>query len=329
MDAMMHRAVLAVFVVCAMLSCGQAYALGTPAGTAIANQADITFNMNGSPNSLASNIATLQVAEIVDVNLLLQTPQRLVQGGATSQPLLFTLTNTGNGTEAFALGAATTLAGDEFDPVLGNPSVFFDTDGSGDLTSGDVAYVSGVNDPVLAADESVTLLLVSDIPAGLSDGDRGFGEVVATAATGTGVPGSVLGGVGAGGVDVVFGGSGGEARQTGSYLVGEVSLLLSKSARINDPAGGARAVPGATIVYTVLVSATGTGFATGASFADPIPVNTTYEPGSLRLNGLPLTDGIDTDAGSFEPTLPEIRVQLGDLDANDPAQQVQFSVKIN
>ena len=43
-------------------------------------------------------------------------------------------------------------------------------------------------------------------------------------------------------------------------------------------------MPGARINYSIVVSATGTGTATNAVFTDNIPANTTYVPGSLRLN---------------------------------------------
>ena len=79
----------------------------------------------------------------------LQTPSVPVIAGATQQEMLFRVTNTGNGPETFRLQMTSVLGGDEFDPVAASPSIYFDTDASGDLSPGDTPYVVGSNDPVL------------------------------------------------------------------------------------------------------------------------------------------------------------------------------------
>ena len=78
-----------------------AHAIGTAAGTEIRNQAEISFVLNGSVEIRQSNSTTLRVLELLDVNLLAQTPERVVDAGEPAAPLLFTLTNTGNGTGTF------------------------------------------------------------------------------------------------------------------------------------------------------------------------------------------------------------------------------------
>jgi uncharacterized repeat protein (TIGR01451 family) len=88
-------------------------------------------------------------------------------------------------------------------------------------------------------------------------------------------------------------------------------------------------VPGAHITYTIAVSATGTGSATGVVFVDDIPANTEYLPGTLTLNSVALTDGADTDAGFFETTpSTRVRVQLGTLTQASGTQTVTFAVRI-
>ena len=94
------------------------------------------------------------------------------------QELVFTLTNTGNGTETFNLTALSAgVVGDDFDPTLAAPAIYFDTDNSGDFSGGDVAYVPGMNDPVLAADASVRLIVVNNIPNSAVNGNRGRSQL--------------------------------------------------------------------------------------------------------------------------------------------------------
>jgi uncharacterized repeat protein (TIGR01451 family) len=90
-------------------------------------------------------------------------------------------------------------------------------------------------------------------------------------------------------------------------------------------------VPGARIRYQVVVTATGTGTATGASFRDPIPANTTFVPGSITLNGNPITDSTaDADAGGYATSpAAAVQVALGDLTQASGPQTLVFDVTIN
>jgi uncharacterized repeat protein (TIGR01451 family) len=223
------------------------------------------------------------------------------------------------------------LAGDEFDPTPSAPaSIYFDTDASGDLSPTDTPYAAGTNDPVLAPDAFVTVLVVNDIPAAAIDGNRGFSRLTADSRTGTNVPGFTFAGAGFNGTDAVIGLSGGDADATGQYLVAGVCVAAVKSQAVIDQFGGTRPVPGARIEYTVVVSATGTGTAASSVFADNIPANTTYVPGTLRLNSAALTDGADADAGEFTTTpAARVRVALGALTQASGSQTIQFAVTIN
>lgn len=153
-----------------------------------------------SAERVVSNTITFLVAERVDVVVTPQSGQVVVLPNGTARSLLFTVTNTGNGTETYQLAINSIVVGDDFDPIPSLPdTVFFDTDGSGNFNTGDVAYVPGGNGPILLADESVDVLLVNDIPASVTNGDLGRSELIAAAATGSGVPGTVYAGLGDGG----------------------------------------------------------------------------------------------------------------------------------
>jgi uncharacterized repeat protein (TIGR01451 family) len=307
-----------------------ALAVGVAAGTSIDNTAEVTYTVGSVSATATSNTTSVTVAEILDVVVTLQTPSVPVTAGATQQEMLYRVTNTGNGAETFRLQMTSTLGGDEFDPVAAAPSIYFDTDSSGDLSPGDTAYVAGSNDPVLNADAFVTVLLVNDIPAGAVDGNRGFSRLLADSRTGTGAPGTTFAGQGAGGTDAVVGTTGADSDATGQYLVAGVAVNAVKSQAVADQFGGTRPVPGARINYTIVVSATGTGSAGATVFSDNIPANTTYVPGTLRLNSAALSDGADADAGDFS-TVPNarVRVQLGTLTQASGSQTIQFAVTIN
>ncbi len=285
---------------CALfIYCATAGAVGTPVGTVIQNTATIDFDIAGTPLTLTSNPTSVTVVERIDVIVTRQSPQILVAPNDTGRAILFTVTNTGNGTEAFALVIDSGLGGDNFDPVPAVPAIFFDSDSSGDFNVGvDVAYIPGVNEPVLAADASQDVFIVNDIPGTVLDGQTGLSQLTATAVSGSGLPGTVLPLLGDGGVDAVVGTTGGEDSDVGDYFVSTVMLDIIKSQAVADQFGGTQAIPGATITYTVTIQVTTTGTATASVFSDLIPTFTTFVPTSITLNSLPLSDGIDADAGA-------------------------------
>jgi len=145
------------------------------------------YSVGTSTVTTDSNTSTIQVAERLDAVLTLASATVQVSPGATAEELVFTLTNTGNGSERFNLTALSAgVVGDDFDPTLASPAIYFDSDNSGDFSGGDAAYNPGVNDPVLAADASVRLLVINNIPATVVNGNRGRSQLTAAAASGTG-----------------------------------------------------------------------------------------------------------------------------------------------
>ncbi|HWN37546.1 MAG TPA: hypothetical protein VNP02_03545 [Gammaproteobacteria bacterium] len=323
------RRTLLLTIASSVASPAAVHAVGTAAGTNITNTATVNYSLGGTPTTITSNTTTLAVAELINVTIALQSPTVSVAAGGSNKALLFLVTNTGNGGEIFALAGDSVLVGDDFDPTPAAPFIYFDTDSSGDLSPADTPYVAGGNDPFIAADGSVAVLLVNNIPPGLPDGEYGRSELTATANTGTGAPGTVMPGQGPGGVDAVIGTSGGVAAVFGQYLVGDILLSAVKSQAVLDPFGGSQPIPGAAITYQIVVTAAGSGVALGAAFSDPIPASTTYVAGSLRLNGATLTDSVDSDAGSFTLGPARVAVSLGDLSTAAGPQTIDFRVTIN
>ncbi|MEN8007684.1 MAG: hypothetical protein ABFS42_11755 [Candidatus Krumholzibacteriota bacterium] len=309
-----------------------AFAGGTPAGTDITSQAIINYTITGTGYSGVSNTVTTSVAEVLDLSLVWQDAAPVaVQPGAGGQALTFRLTNIGNGSDSYALTGLSTLTGDDFDPNLTN--IHLDTNGNGSFDPGsDELYIPGGNDPVLAADAFTMLFLLNDIPSGALVDQLGDSRLDVVSNTGSGNPGEVIVGAGEMGVDAVVGAGGGLADDRGTYRIVPLSaqLAILKSAVVVDPFGGSRPVTGATITYELSVTATGTGTTSNVVISDDIPLNTTYNPGTLMLNGASVTDALDGDNGDVGGTTSgTITVAIGDVAVGGPGQTITFTVTID
>jgi uncharacterized repeat protein (TIGR01451 family) len=291
----------------------------------------VDFTQNGEQQAAQSNTVGFVVAERLDVAVTGQSGQFVVSPGDVDRALLFTVTNLGNGDEVFRLSLNNVVAGNDFDPVSALPdAIFFDTDGSGDFNVGDVAYGAGTNDPDLAPDESIDVFIVHDIPGNVANGQLGRSELIATAATGSGAAGTVYPTQGDGGIDAVVGVTTATATEFGEYIVDDVAVEVVKSQVVADPDGGTTPIVGATITYTINVEVLNSGTATAAVISDPIPNWSTYVPGSITLNGDPISDATDGDAGEYDITAaPTVVVRLGDLAQADGVQNVVFQVTID
>jgi uncharacterized repeat protein (TIGR01451 family) len=318
-------AALAAVSACALAA--PARAAGTPAGTNITNVATATYELpSGGETSIDSNVVTLKVDELLDVSVAWSDPADVAAAaGATAQRLKFTVTNGGNGSESFALATIANGGGDDFDPAV--TSIVLDTNGNGAYDAGiDTVYASGSNDPELAPDQSITVFVLSSIPAGAGDGHRGRIDLTAAAKTRSGSPGTSFAGAGQGGGDAVVGATGADSEDEGYYRVSRADVSFVKSATVADAFGGTAAAPGSTITYTLAATVSGSGSLANLRVSDPIPAGTTYKPGSLTLEGSPLTDSADSDSGSFNGSA--VSVALGTLAAG-ATRTITFQVKID
>jgi hypothetical protein len=152
-----------------------ALATGTAAGTTITNIASATYNdAGGNPKSVPSNQVDIKVDELLDVTVATADPGDIVTlPGSTNQILSFTITNTGNGSEAFRLTPNASVGGDQYNPTV--TSLVLDTNGNGVYDPGtDTIYTPGSNDPILAQDASIKVFVLSTTPGGVTDLDRGI-----------------------------------------------------------------------------------------------------------------------------------------------------------
>lgn len=305
-------------------------AAGTPAGTIIENAVQVSFDLGGSAQTVDSNTTSITVAERIDVSVIPLSPQAFVSPRTSNSSLLFRVTNIGNGSETFALQLDSNVVGDDFDPVPAAPAIYFDTDASGDLSPADTAYVPGNNDPTLAADAAIDVLVVNDIPAAVTNGQIGRSEFTVRSLTGNGAPGDPFPNQGDGGVDALVGASGGLAAEQSEYVGDDVQINVVKTVAVLDPFGGSEPVTGATLTYTITIEVANSGVATASTFVDPIPTNTSFVNSSLSLNGSALTDAVADDAGELDTTAaPTVVVRLGDLTQASGVQTVSFDVVID
>lgn len=304
-----------------------ASAAGTAAGTTISNTATATYtDPGGNAQTANSNQVDIKVDELLDVTVATADPGPVaVAPGSTNQVLSFTVTNTGNGSEAFDLTATTAIGGDQFDPTA--TSIVIDTNNNGVYDAGvDTVYTAGSNALTLAPDQSQRIFVLSTIPGGSADLDRGDLDLTAAARTGAGAAGTIFAGQGQGGGDAVVGATGADGTDRGAYVVQNATMTFVKSASVLDPFGGSKSVPGSVVTYTLVATISGTGTLSNLAIGDTVPANTSYQAGTITLQGTGMSDAADADAGVFAGNA--VTVQLGSV-AGGQTRTVTFKVRIN
>lgn len=296
-----------------LLLCTTAARAETPAGTMISNRADVRYTVDGSTRTATSNTVTLVVATRLDVTIDGRDAPTPITRGPT--PVTTTVTNTGSADEAFAVDARATDG-------LHVDLVAIDRDGDGRYdAAADGPAVTAT--PALAPGEAVALVVVTTPVAAPLDGSL---VVTARAQTGSGDAGTVLPGRGAAGGEAVVGRTGAVATAVLPLVADAAAPTLLKSQSIRAPDGSQAAVPGAIVTYA-LVATIPPGTARAPRIEDPVPDGTAFVAGSLTLDGGPLTDAADGDAGACDGRL--VAIALGDPDpAATTRHTVTFQVRL-
>jgi uncharacterized repeat protein (TIGR01451 family) len=89
----------------------------------------------------------------------------------------------------------------------------------------------------------------------------------------------------------------------------------------------ASATTGDMLTYTVNYAAAGSSSATNFQLVDPIPLGTTYVPGTLRVNGTAVTDSPGDDPGSFDAARNRVIVTLATI-AGGESGTVTFEARV-
>lgn len=306
-----------------LLTSAPALAAGVTAGTLIENTASASYNTGTATKTIDSNKVTIKVDEVLDVAVASLDSGAIPIAGSSS--LSFSVTNTGNGPETFALTADPAIAGNAFDTTVN--SLAIDTNGNGVYDAGvDALLANGGTSPSIAPDGTLKVFVLVTAPAGTTDGQTSQVKLTAAASTGTGSPGTTFAGAGTNGSDAVVGSSGASASALGSLAASVANVALVKSATVLDPFGGSQPVPGATITYQIVATVSGSGSIDALTITDAIPASTTYQAGTLTLESTALTDASDADAGTASAA--GISVNAGNVAAGS-TRTVKFKVKVN
>jgi uncharacterized repeat protein (TIGR01451 family) len=265
------------------------YALGTNAGTVIQNQAMATYDIGTATNLTAySGTVYTTVDELIDVAVAADPvgTTYVFTLPAANQPLLFTVTNNGNGTEPFDLTIVEVGSPpDDFDtdPPAGAPATpgveLYIDNGDGIFTSADPAYGTSLT---LTEDEIAAVWVIQDIPAGAGSVDD-YAEITLEAAhlhaVFSTVPGTSYTGGGDGGglVDAVLGANGGFGSASMVYQITLTTLNMTKSFAV----AGTNPVPGAVITYSIYFSVSGSGGIDNLVITDGVPASTIFVPASI------------------------------------------------
>ena len=329
-----------------------AHAIGTASGTPINSIATLIYEVGTAAGLTATSATTVVVDNKVNLTVT-KNADVSVTPGATDKALVFVLRNDGNTAQRYAL-SATNGAG----IAMSNVRIYRD---SGVLPNArdatDTLYADAGTFGDVAADETIKLLIVADTPGGATDGQTAdYNLVAATVDAGTTTVTAQTAGANTAGVDVVFadiagsaagdGARDGKHSTSGRYTVGSITLTVGKTVLVySDPSNGVingtppnyadctvcpKTIRTATLRYTITVTVTGSGTAGGVVISDPIPTNTTYNAGTLKLNGTAQSDGKDGDAGDVGGTTPgTVTVNLGNMTSASAVQTIVFDVTIN
>jgi fimbrial isopeptide formation D2 family protein len=294
-------------------------ALGTTAGTSIANRADISYEVNGQPQHVQSNEDRFLVDRIVDIRIdWMDSAPVEVSPGESDRVLRFLLSNLGNADQNVTLSAHHDPAG-SFTPPPQNVRIFRDSNLNGTFDPGSDLQVSGMS---LAPDANATLFLVADMPDPIDgnrslDGIRALSDTNATA--GADRPGEV---------DVVV--RRGASTDYGEYRVRDYYLQADKSATAHSADGALHT--GTVVTYRIDVSLRGgAGGFDNVVFRDSVPDGMIYQSGSITLDGTPLSDVADADAGEYDSANDTVVVTLGTLSQSSPGSVhriITFDAKV-
>jgi len=248
------------------LASGSAAAVPPAAGTSIGNQASATYtDSSGISRTVTSNTTQTVVQQVAALTLVSNGAKTATIGGTVYYP--HTLTNTGNGTDTFALLTAN-VAGSAFN--MTGIAVYADN-GSGAPTGSPLTSVS------LAAGASAKLVVAATVPTTATATQTNSLTLTATSGFTTSV----------------------NAVDTDTTTVSNNAVIaLSKS--ISASSGP----PGGTTQYTYTLSYTNTGnnTATTVKITDAVPAGMTYVSNSALWSvtgaGVTLKDSPATQYGT-------------------------------
>jgi len=320
-----------------VFTAGSAHAQLTPAGTNVQNTFTLTYDVGGvtqpvidtSDPTDPNGPTEFTVDRLIDLTVA-SSGDNTVAPGATDEELVFSVTNDGNDTQAYALSVVEETADDidTDDPAGATPVLVYyidDGDGVYEPNAGDGAPVTynPANPPELGPDEVLWVVVSQDIPASAVDGNEADVSLVADTLepaaspnAGTPVTGDSDGNTLTGAAENVLADGSGTANEvanagdhsaTGTYIVAAADVEASKAVTIHSEDGtgctvmtstatGGYGIPGACVEYVISVENTGSTAATDIIINDVL---------ADELDFAGAVFGGDFTGGSFaSPALP-------------------------
>jgi uncharacterized repeat protein (TIGR01451 family) len=328
MKAIVRPLARAGLTVAAFASLGfaqSAYAVGTAANTTISNTATVNYTVgsvsqtpiessptgNTTPGTGNGAATTFVVDNRIDFTVTeLSGGNTVVNPGETGAVTAFTVANTGNAPQGFALTAAnetgTVVFGNTDNTDVTGFTTFVDSNGNGVY---DVGVDTATNINTLPADQSVVVFVVANVPVTTSNGQFANVSLTAQAAV-PGTSGATLATETTGpedpnAVDTVFGDDGENNSESSSdqYAVQSAALSVQKTSAVaSDPINGTsnpKAIPGATVEYTITLANSGTVSAAGVTIGDTLPANTTFVANSYNSGASNVSITVGAGAPGF------------------------------
>lgn len=333
-----------------------AFAAGTLQGTSITNTVTVNYQVGGVAQTAKSASDTITVDRKVLVTVAAAATTTSVVPGQIDAVTRFTVTNGSNDTIDILLGAAQLANGtaaphgtDAFDTT--GVRIYLDKAGGtmGSYDAGDT-LVTSLDE--VAPDVTLTVFVVSSIPAATTNGQVSAHSLTATAAAGgvAGTQGAVLAnttGANTAGVDNVFAdiagtddaATDGKHSARNDYTVSAPVLTITKTSKlVSDPinlTSNPKAIPGAVIEYCITVAnAAGGATATGLTISDILPTQVNYNANSIFRNGT-VTSGVCNadgaalaDTTGYNSTTKTVSGSLSDIAASE-ARTLRFQATIN
>lgn len=298
-----------------------AFAAGTTAGSTITNNVTVNFQVGGVNQNSVSASNSFTVDRKVNFTVAEDgSATTQVSPGQLAAVTSFMVTNTSNAPLDFALAASNRSGGtaehggtDNFD--VSNVKLYQDTNNNGSYDSGTDTLITYLDQ--VAADASVRVFVVADVPLGRSTGDVAGVRLTGTAseATAAGSLGTTVtqtSGANTAGVDTVFADTaadGNTARDgihfdEDDYTILAANLTATKTSRvISDPLNGTtnpKLIPGAVVEYCITVAnAAGSASASNVALSDSLPGTTTYDSSfGIKVNGT-VTSGVCNADGAI------------------------------
>lgn len=301
-----------------------AQAAGTPACTSIANTASVNYKVGSVDQAQVDGVANpFIVGNKVRLDVVTSdvSPGVTVLQGGTNGVLTFTVTNTGNKVQDYALApvnvatAGTAFGGavtDEFD--AGVATAYVESGATVGYQSGeDLATFIDELDPTVtypnegtAGTKTVYVVVAGPVPP-QSNGDNALYGLVATTHRG-GTAGGAIGAlvingeIGACSEDTVFADlaastgpddgnlDGADSDRSGLVVSAAATLEVSKTSAVySDPINGttgAKAIPGAVVTYTITITNPAASTATASSVSISDSLNGEIGAGHLAFQTL-------------------------------------------